>query len=158
MMTYKKTKWVDNETPVNAANLNKIENAIQNITETAISPSDFIEGEGIQINTSCGKVEIKNTFKPCEVIVCDYDEYNSLEVVEKDRVYMIIDHLNPKSIRFVYNSNNYYPYTISSKITMDNESSEGLDSRLDRDYNTLVDKINELTKRIEKLENGSETM
>jgi hypothetical protein len=158
MKPYTKTIWVDNETPVNAANLNKIENAIRNITDTAISPSDLIEGEGIEINTSCGKIEIKNTHKPSEVIVCDSDEYRALEIVEKDKIYMVIDPLNPKSIRFVYNSNDYYPQTLSSKIVMDSEKSESLDERLDRDYNTLVDKINELSLRLKKLEDGTQTM
>ena len=31
MKTYQKTKWVDNKTPVNAKNLNKIEDAISDL-------------------------------------------------------------------------------------------------------------------------------
>lgn len=45
MKTYFKTKWVDGETPVNAANLNKLENAVQELSETSIGPSDLIVKE-----------------------------------------------------------------------------------------------------------------
>lgn len=155
MKTYTKTKWVDNETPVNAANLNKIENAIQEITETVISPSDLIPGDGIKINTTCGKVEISTTVEN-NLIVCSSEDYRSLGVVETDKVYMVIDHLNPKSVKFIYNSNTYHPQTISSQITMENGM--GLEEYLMKDYNTLVDKINELEKRLNKLENGTETV
>ena len=58
MKTYLKTKWVDGETPVNAANLNKLENAVQELSETAISPSDLDvkENGGLKKTLNDGKV------------------------------------------------------------------------------------------------------
>ena len=59
---YVKTNWVDNATPVNAANLNKIENAITDIYQNALSVSDFSKGNGIDLNiTSNKKLEISVT-------------------------------------------------------------------------------------------------
>ena len=55
---YNKTRWQDNRTPVNAANLNKIENAVENLYDHAISPSQLKEGKGIVIrSTQEGDVE-----------------------------------------------------------------------------------------------------
>ena len=56
---YIKTTWVDNATPVNAANLNKIETAITDLYQNALSVSDFAKGEGIEMNvTSDKKLEV----------------------------------------------------------------------------------------------------
>ena len=53
--TYNKTQWVDNSTPVNAENLNNIENGISNLYSNAIGLSELIEGDGIEIkNTNSG--------------------------------------------------------------------------------------------------------
>lgn len=38
---YDKTTWVDNETPVSASNMNKIENALETLYNLSLSPSDF---------------------------------------------------------------------------------------------------------------------
>lgn len=59
---YIKTTWVDNATPVNAANLNKIENAITDLYQNALSVSDFAKGSGIDLNiTTDKKLEISVT-------------------------------------------------------------------------------------------------
>ena len=58
MKSYVKTKWVDGTTPVNAANLNKIEKGISDIAAVALSPSDIKQGAGISIETSGGGVTI----------------------------------------------------------------------------------------------------
>ena len=59
---YIKTTWVDNATPVNAANLNKIENAITDLYQNALSVSDFTKGNGINLNiTTDKKLEISVT-------------------------------------------------------------------------------------------------
>lgn len=52
MKNYVKTKWVDGATPVNAANLNKIEKGISDITASALGASDIKKGSGIDVNTS----------------------------------------------------------------------------------------------------------
>ena len=51
MKKYIKTRWQDNKTPVNAENLNKIEDAIENLSSNAISYSQFKEGNGIDLST-----------------------------------------------------------------------------------------------------------
>ena len=38
---YNKTNWVDNETPVNAENMNKIETALENLYNLAVSRQIF---------------------------------------------------------------------------------------------------------------------
>ena len=53
--TYNKTQWVDNSTPVNAENLNNIENGISGLYSNALGLSELIEGDGIEIkNTENG--------------------------------------------------------------------------------------------------------
>ena len=46
---YNKTRWVDNSTPVNAENLNNIENGISGLYSNALGLSELIEGNGIEI-------------------------------------------------------------------------------------------------------------
>ena len=46
---YLKTTWIDNRTPVNAANLNNIERGIESLFNNAVSPSELLEGDGITI-------------------------------------------------------------------------------------------------------------
>lgn len=53
--TYNKTQWVDNSTPINAENLNKIENGISGLYSNALGLSELIESGGIEIkNTEDG--------------------------------------------------------------------------------------------------------
>ena len=52
---YVRTNWVDNKTPINAANLNKIENAISDLYTNALSASDFTNGSGIELNITSDK-------------------------------------------------------------------------------------------------------
>ena len=58
---YDKTTWVDNETPVNASNMNKIENALENLYNLALSPSDFATNSQIK-PTLDGSGDIKLSF------------------------------------------------------------------------------------------------
>ena len=46
---YDKTTWVDNETPVDACRLNKIENALEQLFTLAISPSQIEAGNGLTV-------------------------------------------------------------------------------------------------------------
>ena len=56
---YVKTNWVDNKTPINAANLNKIEGAIADLYTNALSVSDISDGKGINLDiTQDKKLEI----------------------------------------------------------------------------------------------------
>lgn len=47
--SYTKTTWVDNKTPVNAKNLNKIENALSELYETAATEDQYLPGNHITI-------------------------------------------------------------------------------------------------------------
>lgn len=59
---YKKTKWVDGVTPVNAANLNHIEKGISDLYSSALGVSNVQAGDGIEIsNEDCKLVfSVKN--------------------------------------------------------------------------------------------------
>ena len=58
MKQYKKTVWVDGQTPVNASNLNKIETALSEVSKLALSPSDLtsLNEDEIKIGSDCGKI------------------------------------------------------------------------------------------------------
>lgn len=57
--TYIKTKWIDNKTPVNAANLNKIEDSLSYLYNNAIGLTDIVEGKGIKVSIDSDKKEIQ---------------------------------------------------------------------------------------------------
>ena len=90
--TYSKTKWVDNKTPVNADNLNKIENAINKLFVEAVDKDTIVEGDGINVSKNDGvKINVDNT-------VLRSDSCKGLEIVESEpgepisgRIYFIID-------------------------------------------------------------------
>lgn len=60
---YSKTNWVNNSTPVNADNLNNIENGIYNLYSNALSLSDLMNGDGIEINGTEDGVSIGLKFR-----------------------------------------------------------------------------------------------
>lgn len=57
--TYVKTKWIDNKTPVNAANLNKIEDSLGYLYNNALGITDIVEGKGIKVNVDSDKKEVQ---------------------------------------------------------------------------------------------------
>lgn len=58
---YKKTIWVDKLTPINQANLNKIEQQLENITDEVINEKTFIEQNKANISTNTTEINtIKN--------------------------------------------------------------------------------------------------
>ena len=58
MKTYKKTIWVDGETPINASNLNKIETALSTLSETALTMESLESSDNkITITSKDGKVQ-----------------------------------------------------------------------------------------------------
>ena len=105
---YIKTTWIDNKTPVNAANLNKIENAISDLYTNAISPSEILEGDGIRIADATSSSDCYgNTKKGIQISVSDKimqsESCKGIDVVtdassilqfEKDRLYFF---LNPET-------------------------------------------------------------
>lgn len=52
---YVKTNWIDNKTPVNASNLNKIEGALHYLYTNALGYSDIEEGKGISVEITKDK-------------------------------------------------------------------------------------------------------
>lgn len=55
---YDKTNWINNETPVNADNMNKIETAIENLYNLALSPSDFSTNSQIKPTITDGNISL----------------------------------------------------------------------------------------------------
>lgn len=59
-MRYVKTKWVDNVTPVNADNLNKIEDAIFRLSSYSMTPHSIVQGNNTSVKvTESGNVIIE---------------------------------------------------------------------------------------------------
>lgn len=58
---YSKTKWVDNKTRVNAANLGKIEDALEYLHQDALGKDQIEEGDGIAISSKKGVKTISVT-------------------------------------------------------------------------------------------------
>lgn len=97
--SYIKTRWVDNKTPINSANLNKIENAITDLYDNALSPSEIIQGNGINIEVTkdrqlqisiTGDLVISNTCIGFEVIK---DRDLDIEELERGVLYYVTDPL-----------------------------------------------------------------
>lgn len=61
--TYNKTIWEDNKTPVNATNLNNIENGISGLYSNALGLSELIEGDGIEIKNAENGVTFGLSFR-----------------------------------------------------------------------------------------------
>lgn len=61
MKSYLRTNWVDNVTPVNACNLNKIETALFRLANGKLESGDLVEGDGIKIDVVDGKLVISLT-------------------------------------------------------------------------------------------------
>ena len=51
-MKYNKTNWIDNKTPVNAANLNKIEDGIYRLCTYALTANSISSGNNINVTVS----------------------------------------------------------------------------------------------------------
>lgn len=114
---YIKTTWIDNKTPVNAANLNKIENAISDLYTNAISPSEILEGDGIRIaDATCNSDCYGNTKKGIQISVSDKimqsESCKGIDVVtdassilqfEKDRLYFFLNPETKSLVKIVIN-------------------------------------------------------
>lgn len=162
MKTYTKTKWVDNQTPVNAENLNKIESAIQSITENALSPSDLVavEDGGIMISTECGQVKFElqeNVLKSDSISSINViDDEANLDLRDNKSFLVLIDdlgldaHFSKPSYQMYYSGRPYFPVVSSAHVNMEN--GEKLEEYIRAEVNALIDKINELQLKIEDLE------
>ena len=110
---YNKTVWKDNVTPVNAANLNKIENAIGELFESTLGAANISAGDGIDVNVMDNNkgVEIKvnesvqrsSTIKRIESII---DSENN--VYEDDTLYFVLDPDTNKLKKLILNGIRIY--------------------------------------------------
>ena len=103
---YIKTSWIDNKTPINAANMNKIENAISDLNINALSPSEIVEGEGINISQTKDK---KLEFSVAENILRS-DSCSGIEVsqghpsvMDQGKLYFILDPDTKKLAKIMIN-------------------------------------------------------
>lgn len=112
---YIKTTWVDNKTPVNAANLNKIENALVDLYQNAISVSDLSVGKGIDLTiTKDKKVEFSVTddiITSCscsgiEVVLSNYSF--DIDSLSNGIIYFVIDADTKKLKKIIFNGINIY--------------------------------------------------
>lgn len=104
--SYKATKWVDNKTPINAQNLNKIEDGLSYLHENALSKDDIVPGNGIVIEeTYNGKQEISLDSGAMFSQTCTGIEWvqEIPEAFDKDKIYFILNSLTKELERIVIN-------------------------------------------------------
>lgn len=149
---YKRTYWVDHETPVNAENLNKIESALYDLSETTLRPSDLttVEGGAIILNSNCGKISLevdKSLFLRVTESLKEINVISSpdqLEDGKENSLYFILDENNNYKIN--YNNNEYTQVIQISQIkTEDGNSLEDYltekESLLKTEVNAYTDKL-----------------
>lgn len=103
---YIKTTWIDSKTPVNAANLNKIENAIYDLYQNALSPSEIVEGDGIKIDiTDEKRLQISTTEDVMHSSSCCGIELVTIEPIEPDPhvVYYVLNSETGKLVKILIN-------------------------------------------------------
>lgn len=104
---YTKTTWIDNKTPVNAANLNHIESALADIYNTAVSSSQLVQGDGIKITTDCNKnvsISVDNSVMKSDSCTGVEIETKEVESYEKGKIYFILDPETKKLKKIVINA------------------------------------------------------
>ena len=155
---YKKTLWVDGETPVSAENLNKIENALQELSEKLISPSDFL------MLPDCGL--IKDTKDGAILFKIDNDQVlrtsgtiseinvlrdkSDLKINEKC-INILID--DDRNCELFLSDKKYTPKISSSNIMM--TSGISLEEYVTNECNKLRGDILDLRKALEGLLNSN---
>lgn len=152
MKTYLKTKWVDGETPVNAANLNKLENAVQELSETSIGPSDLImkEDGGLMKTVVDGTVvlELSDNF-----IKTSNDSITSINVIsdpletrgEKDLSLYLAEETD--HFTAMYGDKKIFPVTQSSYVQVEGEDI-GLNEYLEKKFNDLYQYFSQVTENL----------
>lgn len=111
---YIKTTWIDDKTPVNAANLNKIENAIYDLYSNSLSPSDLVNGKGIKVSTTANKsiefsvddtVMTSNSSSGVEVLEVGVEDSNTYD---SKIIYFVLDSDTKKLKKIVINGVSVY--------------------------------------------------
>lgn len=112
--TYLRTKWVDGHTPVNSANLNKIENAIYDIYSNTPSKSQIIGKDTNIVETGIDEkgnvvIDIPQRRNGClgvqKSLTCSGLEFTQDEAIAKtakdDKVYLVLD-IDTMQLRRIY--------------------------------------------------------
>ena len=108
---YIKTSWVDGKTPVNAANLNKIENAIFDLYQNTLSPSDIVEGNGVKVEiTSDKKLQFSTSEDTMRSSSCCGIEIVTVEPVEPESqvIYYVLNSETGKLTKILINGRAVY--------------------------------------------------
>ena len=134
MKQYKKTVWVDGQTPVNASNLNKIETALSEISKLSLSPSDLgsLDEKEIRVTSDCGKIMFgigENIPRTTSLSSIDIINSNETKSKEEKIAFIIsgddIDLMTPGSYQFTRNGVIYFPIGHEAFIMRENGSSVG---------------------------------
>lgn len=84
--SYTKTTWTDGKTPITAARLNKIENALSTLMSGALEKDQFEEGDNVEI-TKTDEGNLK--FGVTGSLISAVTEVPTTE--EEGRIYFILD-------------------------------------------------------------------
>ena len=105
---YIRTNWTDNKTPVNAANLNNIEKGISDLYSSAISPSEIVAGDGIEIGTTSEKeLEIsvdESVVRSASVTKVEWRTEGDVASYEDGAVYFVLSPETGKLSKIVVNN------------------------------------------------------
>lgn len=91
---YIKTDWEDGKTIISAEKMNKIENALVDIHNSALSPSELVEGKGIELGSNASgeitvsvsnKVQVSDTIPGIEKVV------EEGEIKDDKKLYFLLD-------------------------------------------------------------------
>lgn len=110
--SYIKTTWVDNKTPVNASNMNHIESAISDLYGSALSPSEVVGGDGINVSLGSDKnLTISADDTVMKSTTCTGVEFitdgESVDYM-KDKIYFILDPDTKKLKKIIINGVTIY--------------------------------------------------
>lgn len=108
---YIKTTWVDNKTPVNAANMNHIESAISDLYSSSISASEIVQGDGIKVSVDTDKsinISTDSTVMRSDTISGVEMIYTELSSYEKNKIYFLLDSETKKLKKILINGVTIY--------------------------------------------------
>lgn len=113
MINYKKTSWIDGETPVNAENLNKIEKGIEAVSKQALSLSDLTSNSEIKIDgteLAEGKMGIKFSIDFSEMAKSLFQTLKAEDITEDftpdtNKLYIVYE--GDKIVKIILFGNSY---------------------------------------------------
>ena len=100
--TYNKTKWIDKRTPVNAQNLNKLEEAVKYLYDTALEEGFIKQGEGIKISED-GTISVDSPVMQSESLSGIEFITDEEEGTINGKLYFVIDSNTSKLLKIKLN-------------------------------------------------------